>query len=98
MVLFAPDYLMKHYSDLNKQTYIMLLSSYYRDGCRQSSTGIIWFYYGCRGNDLKESDLTLKEALKLIKNNQYTVYCFHDVSDPHILTHYTDIVFNEVKS
>lgn len=44
MVLFAPDYLMKHYSDLNKQTYIMLLSSYYRDGCRQSSTGIIWFY------------------------------------------------------
>ena len=94
MVLFAPDYLMKHYSDLNKQTYIMLLSSYYRDGCRQS--GIIKFYYNHRGRVLSVDDLSLNEALKLISNDSFNVYMYRDVSRPDVYSFFTDIVFNEI--
>ena len=91
---FAPEYLLKPYSDLNKQTYRMLLSSYYRDGCRQS--GIIYFYYNVRGRDLSVDDLSRDEALKLIRDNRFTVYMYRDVSRPDVYSFFTDIVFNEI--
>lgn len=91
---FAPDYLLKPYSSLNKQTYKMLLSSYYRDGCRQS--GIIKFYYNHRGRVLSVDDLSLNEALKLIRDNRFTAYMYRDVSRPDVYSFFTDIVFNEI--
>lgn len=91
---FAPEYLLKPYSDLNKQTYRMLLSSYYRDGCRQS--GIIYFYYKVRGRDLSVDDLSRDEALKLIRDNRFTAYMYRDVSRPDVYSFFTDIVFNEI--
>lgn len=91
---FAPEYLLKPYSDLNKQTYRMLLSSYYRDGCRQS--GIIYFYYNVRGRDLSMDDLSRDEALKLIRDNRFTAYMYRDVSRPDVYSFFTDIVFNEI--
>ena len=92
-VLFAPNYLLRHYSTLNKQTYSMLLHSYYKDNCVETSTSIVRFYYKTRDNPLKESDLTYREASKLLEDNKYVVYCWRDISNPYIMTWCTDIVF-----
>ena len=72
----------------------MLLSSYYRDGCRQS--GIIYFYYNVRGRDLSVDDLSRDEALKLIRDNRFAAYMYRDVSRPDVYSFFTDIVFNEI--
>lgn len=97
IIPFAPDYLMRHYSTINKSTYNILLHSYYKDNCTDTSTSIVRFYYKTRSNPLKESDLSYYETSKLLESNQYIVYCWRDISNPHILTWCTDIVFKPKK-
>lgn len=89
----APSYLLKPYSSLNKSTYGMLLRSYYRDDCKQGD--IIKYYYKCRGHDLTEDDLSLKEALRLIHEDKFSCYIYRDVSRPDFYSLCQDIVFDD---
>lgn len=91
----APVYLLKPYSSMSKNLYKTMLMYYYRDGGVQGD--IIKFYYRVRGRDLWVSDLSRDDALRLIRENRFTVYMYRDVSRPDLYSFCQDVVFDEVR-